>query len=186
MKILKTVGIIVLSFLIVIFIASMAVSTEANYEASINVEAPIAIVWENVNSHADLDKWNPWSGKDPDMKVTRPEQDGVVGATQSWDSENPDVGKGLQTIRTLEAPHLIETDLKFLTPYESEAIAFVRLEAVDSTTTTVTWGFESEMPRPFNLMSLFVSMDEMIGPDYQSGLQKLKALCEPETELPSL
>lgn len=178
MKMLKTIGIVLGSLIVIVLVASFLVTTEANFEASVTIDAPIEVVWENVNSHADLDRWSPWNERDPDMQVVNPEQDGIVGAKKSWDSENPDVGKGSQTITKLEAPTLIETDLKFYTPYESEAVAFVKLAAEDSTTTTVTWGFNSEMPRPFNLMSLAMSMEDMIGSDYREGLKRLKKLSE--------
>ena len=54
--------------------------------------------------------------------------DGQIGAVASWDSEHEYVGKGTQTIRKLEPPTLMETDLKFYKPYESEGVGFIKLE----------------------------------------------------------
>lgn len=34
------------------------------------------------------------------------------------------------------------------------------------------------MPRPFNLMLLFYDMGELIGEDYETGLQNLKVILE--------
>jgi len=42
----------------------------------------------------------------------------------------------------------------------------------------VTWGFESEMPYPFNLMALFMNLDEMLDEDYTKGLGRLKQICK--------
>lgn len=177
MKILKIIGLAVVAIIAIVFIGSFLVSTEMNYESTISIDAPIEVVWENVNSLADLDKWSPWNEKDPNMKVTRPVEDGIIGATQAWESDNPDVGDGSQTIAKMEAPNLLETDLKFYSPYESEAKAFVKL-VKNGTSTEATWGFYSEMPRPWNLMMLGTDMEAMIGPDYRKGLESLKALSE--------
>jgi hypothetical protein len=34
------------------------------------------------------------------------------------------------------------------------------------------------MPYPFNLMKLFMNMEEMMDKDWNNGLTKLKTLCE--------
>ncbi|MEJ0104558.1 MAG: hypothetical protein WDO19_19240 [Bacteroidota bacterium] len=47
------------------------------------------------------------------------------------------------------------------------------------TGTKVTWGFDTRYPYPMNVMLLFINMDELIGKDYNAGLDKLKRLSEP-------
>jgi hypothetical protein len=95
----------------------------------------------------------------------------------SWESNVEEVGKGSQAISKIEAPTLLETDLKFYVPYESEAKGYIKLSP-EGTGTKVTWGFQSEMPYPFNVMKLWMNMEEMMDKDWNSGLAKLKALCE--------
>ena len=51
-------------------------------------------------------------------------------------------------------------------------------EAVDGSSTKVTWVFESKMPYPFNVMRLFMNMDKAIGEDFSVGLNNLKAQLE--------
>ncbi len=177
MKVLKK---LVLALVVVIAIALIAaafVSKELVYEKSITVNTPIEIAWENVNSLDDLDKWSPWNDIDPNMKKEMTGTDGEIGATASWDSEVKDVGKGSQTIAKMEAPNLFETDLKFHAPYESEAKGYIKL-AQEADATKITWGFESEMPYPFNLMMAFSDMEESMGETWGNGLSKLKQLCE--------
>lgn len=177
MKILKKIGIVVLIIIAIPLIIALFVSKEANYSKSIAINAPVHVVWENVNSLEDLDKWSPWNDKDPGMKKEWTGTDGTVGASQSWVSDVEGVGTGSQTISNIEAPNLIETDLKFYEPYESEAKAYVKLVA-EGSRTVATWGFESEMPYPFNIMGLFMDMGEMLDEDYSKGLGRLKDLCE--------
>ncbi len=177
MKILKYIGIAVLVIIAIPLIVALFVSKDANYNKSIAIDAPVHVVWENVNSLADLDKWSPWNDKDPGMKKDWIGTDGTVGAIQSWESDVEGVGTGSQTISNIEAPNLFETDLKFYEPYESEAKAYVKLTS-DGNRTVVTWGFESEMPYPFNIMGLFMNLEEMLDEDYNKGLGRLKQICE--------
>lgn len=177
MKILKIVGLVVILLIAIVLIASFIVPNEMKYEKSVSINAPVDLVWENVNGLEDMNKWSPWNEKDPGMDQSISGTDGTVGAVHTWNSDNEDVGSGSQTIAKLEAPTLVETDLKFFEPYESEAKAFVKLNA-DGGNTTATWGFYSEMPRPMNLMMLGADMDEMLGPDFTNGLNKLKLMSE--------
>ncbi len=177
MKILKIIGIALLIIIGIPLILALFVSNDMNYEKSIDINAPIEVVWENVNSLSDMDKWSPWNDYDPNMKKEFSGTDGEIGAKQSWDSDVDEVGKGSQTIAKLDAPNLIETDLVFYSPYESEAKAYVKLKEKGNVT-TATWGFDSEMPYPFNVMQLFTDMEEMMDKEWNNGLTKLKKLSE--------
>ena len=81
------------------------------------------------------------------------------------------------TISKINVPTLFETDLKFYEPFESEANAYIKL-VDEGSSTKVTWGFESEMNYPFNLMKLFMDMEEAMDKDWNNGLGKLRQLCE--------
>lgn len=158
-------------------IVAAFVDGHVKYEKSVEINAPVEKVWSNVNSLAAMDKWSPWNSKDPAIKRTSEGTDGTPGAKFCWESEKKDVGNGCQTIKSLQAPNRVDTDLKFLTPYESAAQAYVTL-APSGAGTKATWGFTSEMPYPFRIMKLFTSMDKMLDPDYTLGLNKLKQISE--------
>ena len=177
MKILKIIGIGLLIIIAIPLIIALFVPNDFKYEKSIEINAPIEVVWENVNSLSDMDKWSPWNDYDANMEKKISGTDGTVGAKQEWDSDVEEVGKGSQTIAKLDAPNLVETDLVFFSPYESEAKAYVKL-VEEGNVTTATWGFDSEMPYPFNVMQLFTDMEEMMGKDWNNGLTKLKNLSE--------
>jgi hypothetical protein len=180
MKTLKIIGLGLLIIVAIPLIAALFISKDVNYEKSISIKAPVEVVWEHVNSLDDIDKWSPWNDYDPDMKKEMSGIDGTLGASQSWESEVPEVGKGSQTISNIQVPYLLETDLKFYTPYESEAKGYIKL-VEENGGTIVTWGFKSEMPYPSNLMKLFMNMEEMMDKDWNNGLTKLKNLCENES-----
>ncbi len=178
MKILKYTGIGLLVIIALILIVALFIPKEVVYEKSISIYAPLEIVWENVNSLDDLDSWSPWNAYDPDMKKEITGTDGTVGATQSWESDVEEVGKGSQTITKIEPPYYFQTALKFYGSYENEAIGYVKLDDKPNNEVIVTWGFKSEIPYPFNIMSLFTSMEDMMGEDWNKGLERLKFLCE--------
>ncbi len=159
-------------------IIALFVPKDVVYEKSITINAPIDVVWDNVNSLGDMDAWSPWNDKDPNMKKTSSGVDGTVGAMQSWESDVDGVGTGSQTISKLDPPLYIETELKFYDPYESEAVGYVKLEEKSENKIIATWGFKSEMPYPFNIMSLFMNMDDMMGDDWNKGLSRLKYISE--------
>ena len=177
MKIIKIAGVVLATIIIGLLVAALFVSNDFHYEQSITINKPINQVWENTNSLADLAEWSPCADYDPNIKVEFAGIDGTVGAKTTWESPNKKVGKGSQTITKIDAPKLFLTDLKFYTPYESEAEGFVKLTP-EGENTIVTWGFDSEMPYPFNLMKLTMNIDEAIGKNFKVGLNKLKVLCE--------
>lgn len=177
MKALKIIGIILVVIILIVAILVFVLPTKMEFESSVSIDAPIEVVWENVNSVEDINSWSPWMDKDPNMKQEVSGEPGTIGETHTWDSENPDVGSGSSTISELAPPNLVVTDLKFTGDMESEAKAYVRLEETEDGT-MATWGFEGEMPRPWNVMLLMMSAEDMIGEDYRNGLSRLKEMSE--------
>ena len=177
MKILKTILLFIAAVIVLALIVAAFIDGHVQYEKSVQINAPVEKVWGNVNSLAAMDKWSPWNSKDPDMKRTNEGTDGTPGAKFCWESEKEDVGKGCQTIKSLQAPNRIDTELKFFTPYESDAQAYVVL-APSGAGTKATWGLASEMPYPFRIMKLFTSMEKMLDPDFTLGTNKLKEISE--------
>jgi effector-binding domain-containing protein len=80
----------------------------------------------------------------------------------------------------LQAGKEIAYHLHFMEPWESESDGYVRIKESESGAVEAAWGFQGEMPFPFNIFMLFSSMDEMIGPDFERGLALLKEIIENE------
>ncbi len=70
----------------------------------------------------------------------------------------------------------------FSRAFESSSDAYLTTEALNDAQTKVRWGFSTQIPRPFNVMSLFVSMDDLIGKDFEEGLASLKEILERKGE----
>jgi effector-binding domain-containing protein len=153
--------------------------TEFKVERSISIQAPKELVKEQVVYFKNSQKWSPWAKLDPNMKEWFEGEDGTVGAKHFWDG-NDSVGEGSQEIMAIEE-NRVETLVTFIRPFESKANGYFVFEENDNAT-TVTWGFESKIPRPFNIIGLFMDISENVGKDYEKGLESLKIICEAKAE----
>ena len=150
----------------------------ATYDVSRTVEVrkPPEDVFLYLKYLKNQDEWSPWGQKDPDMKKEFRGTDGTVGAVSTWDG-NKQVGAGEQEITHIVPGRRIETVLRFLKPWKSTSDGYLQVEpsAVGS---TVRWGFRGQSGFPMRLMLLFMSMDKMVGKDFETGLSNLKARLE--------
>ncbi|MGE0492064.1 MAG: SRPBCC family protein [Vulcanimicrobiota bacterium] len=172
-------GILLLVGLVVgsVVVAALMQPPEYHVERSIKIAAPPAEVYAVI---ADLDRygeWSPWESLDPKMKKTIQGEPGQVGTSYAW-SGNSKVGEGKMTIRQAIEGERIDLDLEFLKPFASSCqVAWVL--APDGEGTRMTWSMDGRndglVPRVFGLL---MDMDGMIGKDFQSGLERLKTICE--------
>jgi effector-binding domain-containing protein len=177
MKALKIIFFVLIGLVVVVAALSFATATDMRSERSVVINAPKAVIFEQVRMLANAQKWSPWSEKDPNMKTSLAGTDGTVGAIFSWDSK--DVGKGEQTIAKIEDQKRVDIKLHFIEPFESNANSYITLED-DPNGVKVSWGFEGSTPRPWNVLGLFMNMEKAIGEDFSKGLEKLKVLAEKE------
>jgi effector-binding domain-containing protein len=174
MKVVKYILIGILAIVALLLIIGLFVPKETKVERSISINAPKDAVMAQIKSLKNMNNWSPWADYDSEMKVEYEGTDGEVGSTSKWEGDT--VGKGSQTITSITEDR-VEIDVHFLKPYESKAQAYYNLET-EGEGTKVTWGITTHSPYPFNVMSLFMDMDAMIGKDFENGLNKLKVICE--------
>jgi hypothetical protein len=67
--------------------------------------------------------------------------------------------------------------LDFLKPFEAHNTAEFTLEASGGST-NVTWATFGPQPYLTRIMCVFVSMDSLIGKDFEAGLANIKAIAE--------
>ena len=168
---------IILGIVALLLIVALFISKDLNYEKSISINSAAENVWEKVGSLGAMEKWSPWSERDPNMKRTLTGTDGEVGAKQAWVSDVKNVGEGSQTIVNIEKPNLLQTKLEFIKPFKSVADAYIKLDENEEET-VVTWGFKSQMPYPMNIMKIFMNFEKNMDADFGKGLNNLKQLCE--------
>lgn len=148
---------------------------QGQVERSIVINAPPPVVYGLVNGFARFEEWSPWADKDPGMKVERSGPEAGVGAKYAW-SGNEAVGSGSQEIIESTPSSLVRTKLLF-GGFAEPSIASLAI-APDGSGSRVTWSLNVDVGsnpvnRYFGLL-----MDKMVGPDYEKGLTRLKALAE--------
>lgn len=145
-------------------------------ERRIGMKAPPDKVFGLVNDFHHWTDWSPWEKLDPGMKRMHSGANSGVGAVYAWEG-NDKVGAGRMEITAAQAPGQVDIKLDFLRPFASSNTTRFQLKAQGDGTEFV-WTMQGPMPYISKLMSVFVSMDNMIGPDFERGLANLKAVAE--------
>lgn len=147
-------------------------------EREITINQPKDRVFKYIKSLQNQNNFSVWSQIDPMMKKTFTGTDGTIGAITAWESNNENVGVGEQEIKNIIEGHRIDFELRFKTPFESTANAFMSTTAITPNKTNVIWNFNGSMDYPMNLMLPIIQMDKVIGKDLETGLTNLKVILE--------
>lgn len=168
-----TVFIIIAAVILLVIFLALIAPKSYKVSRSIELEHSPEKVWEHLRFLKKQQEWSPWDKKDPNMDLTFTGVDGEVGATSHW-SGNKDVGEGEQEITRIVEGERIEQNLRFLKPYKSQSDCFMNLDKLGENKSKVTWGFTGNNKFPMSIMMLFMSMDKMVGKDFEQGLKNLK------------
>ena len=140
------------------------------------IKAPPAKVFALIDDFRQWAGWSPWEKLDPAMKRTHSGAASGKGAVYAWEG-NGDVGAGRMEILETTAPSRVLIRLDFMKPFEATNTAEYTIQP-EGEATRVTWAMYGPAPFVSKLMQVFVSMDAMIGKDFEQGLANLKALAE--------
>ena len=172
-KILGVVGL-----LLVLLLAFAAIRPDTfRVERSATIKAPPEKVFSYLNDFQKFGEWSPWEKLDPAMQRTFSGPATGVGSVYGW-SGNDDVGVGRMEIKSQEPNARVTIQLDFLKPFEAHNTTDYLLQAGTDGKTTVTWAMHGPMPYISKLMGVFVSMDALVGKDFEQGLANLKAVAE--------
>ncbi len=169
MKVLKIIGIILLSLVLVFFIVGIFLPKNVYFEETKVIPTDPVAAYTQVNDLRNWEKWSPWSEMDPDMKVTFHGPSEGEGASYSW--EGPVVGTGTLTILKNKPYQNVHFLLDFAEQGKSEG--GFNFEGV-SGGTKVSWYMEMHdmkypMERWFGLL-----MPSMMRKDFRHGLDNLQ------------
>lgn len=145
-------------------------------ERRITISAPPAKIYPLINDLHAFQIWSPYEKKDPAMKRTYTGPASGPGAAYAWDG-NKEIGIGSMEITESVPTERVTMKLDFLKPFEAHNIVDFTLVQKDGTT-EVTWALHGPSPYVSKLIGLVMSMDKMIGGDFEDGLANLKVLAE--------
>jgi effector-binding domain-containing protein len=154
-----------------IYIAVQPNSFEVSRERTIN--APSAVLYDNVIDFKNWESWSSWVEKEPDLKLMYPEQTKGVGGSYSWEGKD-----GLGRMKTLATTQnsTIDQEMQF-DDYHPSKINWT-FEPTADNKTKVTWKMNSDkVPFLFKgFAAVSGGFDKMIGPDFERGLEKLDSI----------
>jgi len=162
----------------VIAVLSIAATRPATFhvERSLSMAAPPEAVFAVLNDMHRFHEWSPWQKLDPAMKITYEGPSSGPGASYRWVG-NKDVGEGRMTILDATPSTSLTQKLEFIKPFE-ETCAVKFTIAPEAQGSRVTWGIDGNNNYVSKVMCLFVSMDAMMGKDFEAGLANLKQVAE--------
>ncbi|WP_303827037.1 SRPBCC family protein [Asticcacaulis taihuensis] len=170
--------ILVLAALVTFLFVVISKPNNFRMQRSITIKAPAGIVYGHIADFRKWKDWSPWEQLDPSLKRTFSGETSGVGTVYDWDS-NGKAGKGRMTIREAAPAHRLLINLDFIKPIPATNSAeFLLQPSGDST--IVTWAMFGPSPFMSKLMGTLMNMDDLIGKDFERGLENLKRLSEQE------
>jgi hypothetical protein len=171
-KILIAVAVLVVLFVIIVALQP----SEFRVARSATVSAPSPAVFAQVNDFHKWEAWNPWGKIDPAMKQTYAGAPSGVGAIYTW-AGNKEVGEGRMAIVESRPSDLIRVKLEFFKPFAATNTAEFTFKP-QGNQTSVTWSMFGEKNFMAKAIHLFISMDKMIGGQFEKGLADMKTVAE--------
>jgi Polyketide cyclase / dehydrase and lipid transport len=170
----------ILIALVVIVVGLVAVIAlqPARYRVSrsTTIAAPAPVVFAQVNDFHRWTAWSPWEKIDPAMKRTYEGPPAGVGASYTWVGSG-EVGEGRMTIVESRPSDLIQVKLEFVKPFAGTSVAAFTFKP-EGDRTLVTWSMTGDKNFIAKAIHLVMSMDRMIGDQFDKGLAAMKTVAE--------
>ena len=146
------------------------------FERSTVINVAPEKVYKHVADFHNWQAWSPWEGLDPQLKRTYAGPSEGVRAAYSWEGNNK-VGAGRMELTSADPKTGLSLNLDFFRPFKASNITDIAFTP-ERGGTRVNWAMHGPHPFVMRLMSIFVSMDKMVGKDFEKGLAQLKAVSE--------
>jgi hypothetical protein len=170
--ILAVIVIIVLGFCVIVAMQP----NDFKVTRSATVNAPSDKIFEQVNDFHKWEAWSPWAKIDPTMKTTYSGPEAGPGAVYNW-TGNDKVGEGKMTIAESRPSEHIKINLEFIKPFQQQCVTEFMFHP-EGDKTNVTWTMTGSNNFVGKAFGLFMSMDKMVGGDFEKGLSQMKTAVE--------
>jgi uncharacterized protein YndB with AHSA1/START domain len=172
----KKIALVVVVVIAAVLLYAAARPGNFRVERAAKVNAPPEKIFVLLNDFHQWGSWSPWEKMDPAMKRTHSGEPSGKGAVYEWEG-NSKVGKGRMEIIEAAPSSKVVVKLDFLAPFEAHNTAEFTLQP-DGGATNVTWAMYGPSSYVTKLITIFVSMDSMVGKDFEAGLAELKTIAE--------
>jgi hypothetical protein len=150
--------------------------SEYRVTRSTTVSAQAPDVFAQVNDFHNWDAWSPWAKLDPVAKATFEGPPAGQGAVFAW-SGNDKIGEGRMTLTESRPAELVRIKIDFVKPFAGTSTSEFTFKPAGNQT-AVTWIMSGQNNFIARAMCLFVSMDKMLGGEFEKGLAQMKSVAE--------
>ncbi len=172
---LKTIAIILALLIAAVLIYATTKPDSFRIERSTTIKASPEKISAYLTDFKQWAAWSPWEEKDPAMKRMFSGAASGKGAVYGWEG-NKNVGTGRMEILDVQ-PQKVTIKLDFLSPFEAHNTAEYTMQP-EGDSTKLTWAMFGPANYMSKVMTTVMSMEKMVGPDFEVGLAKLKAAAE--------
>lgn len=150
--------------------------SEFDVQRSIKISASPSDVFSYINNQLKWEEWSPWAKLDPNAEKFFGGAESGVGSVYKW-SGNSEVGAGTSTIIESKKNELVKFQLDFEKPFKGTSFAEFTLNK-EGNQTLVIWKMSGHKNFIMKLIGIFMNCDEMVGKDFEDGLESLKRVVE--------
>ncbi len=174
-KFFKFLGILLLILIVVIVVVGLIAPKDIKVERSQTINAPKEVVFEQIVKFKNWPNWSPWYKMEPTVEISYQGIDGQPGSSYIWKGKK--TGSGEMKNAGVNGTAM-NYELHFKEPFENKAGGALVVTDTGNGQSKVTWSYEGHMAFPWNAMGVFMNMDKMLGGDFESGLNNMKAYIE--------
>lgn len=173
---IKKVALIVGILLLGVLAFAAVKSPDYRVSREVTIQAPAEKIFPYLNNSKLAGQWGPWTEMDPESKMTISGPEAGVGSRTDW-TGGKQMGTGSATIVESTPNQRVGIRIVYTDPMDmvQDSEYLIRAENGQNVVTWTVTGKNSFVGR---LMCLFADMDKMVGPMFEKGLNKLKALAE--------
>lgn len=144
-------------------------------QRSASIEADADHIYSFLDDFRCWRLWSPWEDIDLDLERSYEGPVSGPGASYTWSGRK--AGTGRMEITDVVRPGRLGIKLEFTKPFKATNRIELTLRDVGGVT-TVDWVMTGANTFPTRLMSVFMSMDDLAGKDFEKGLARLKRAAE--------
>jgi uncharacterized protein YndB with AHSA1/START domain len=173
---LNTIVIIVVLLVAAVLLYAVTRPDTFSLQRSTVIAAPPEKVFVLISDLKAFNTWNPFALKEPTAKIQYEGATDGPGAAYSWQGRA--MGSGRLEVVEVVAPTKVVMRLDFKKPTQATHRVEFTLAPQGAQATQVTWAMSGSTPYLSKLMTTFVSMDKVMGGEFEAGLANLKVAAQ--------
>jgi Polyketide cyclase / dehydrase and lipid transport len=173
---LMTVLIVLLVIVLIVLALASRKPDSFRVERRVTINAAPETAFAFVNDFHRWSAWSPWEKLDPKLTREYSGSESGTGAIYAWRG-NAKVGEGRMEIMESVPFSRLRIKLDFMRPFKANNTTEFTF-ASQGNGTNVVWAMHGPAPLASRIMQVFMSMDAMVGKDFERGLASMKMAAE--------